>query len=44
MSERVAVTIKAGVAEVRLNRPQKLNALDLDMFTAIAEAIEKQNS
>lgn len=41
MSERVAVTIKAGVAEVRLNRPQKLNALDLDMFTAIAEAIDR---
>ena len=28
MSERVTVNIKDGVADVRLNRPEKLNALD----------------
>lgn len=32
--------INNGVADVRLNRPEKLNALDDAMFTAIAEAGE----
>jgi enoyl-CoA hydratase/carnithine racemase len=40
MSDRVSVTIDAGVADVRLNRPDKRNALDTAMFTAIAEAGE----
>ena len=38
MEERVKVTIENGVADVRLNRADRLNALDADMFTAIAEA------
>jgi enoyl-CoA hydratase/carnithine racemase len=38
MSERVQVTIDNGVADVRLNRPEKLNALDRPMFEALAEA------
>ena len=37
MEDRVKVTIENGVADVRLNRADKLNALDADMFTAIAE-------
>lgn len=37
MSERVRVTIQDGVADVRLNRPDKMNALDDAMFRAIAE-------
>ncbi len=37
MSDRVIVTIEAGVADVRLNRPEKLNALDPAMFQALAE-------
>jgi enoyl-CoA hydratase/carnithine racemase len=37
MSDRVTVTITDGVADVRLNRPDKLNALDADMFTALAD-------
>jgi enoyl-CoA hydratase/carnithine racemase len=37
MEDRVQVTIERGVADVRLNRADKLNALDADMFTAIAE-------
>lgn len=36
---RVTLTIgDAGIAQVRLNRPEKLNALDLGMFHALAEA------
>ena len=35
---RVTVTIEAGVADVRLNRPEKLNALDPAMFDALVEA------
>jgi len=38
MSDRVTVSVVDGVADVRLNRPDKLNALDLEMFAAIAEA------
>jgi enoyl-CoA hydratase/carnithine racemase len=35
---RVKVTVDAGVADVRLNRPDKLNALDPAMFDALVEA------
>ncbi len=38
MADRVTVSIAGGVADVRLNRPDKLNALDGLMFSAIAEA------
>ncbi len=41
MAERVTVTIDGGVADVRLNRPEKLNALDRAMFVAIAEAVAR---
>ena len=37
MEDRVKVAIENGVADVRLNRADKMNALDADMFTAIAE-------
>src|SRR4051794_12343765 len=40
MSDRVAVSIDNGVAGVRLNRPDKINALDGAMFSAIVEAGE----
>lgn len=35
MNERVVFKIEAGVADVRLNRPEKMNALDPAMFKAI---------
>jgi enoyl-CoA hydratase/carnithine racemase len=38
MSERVAITIENHIADVRLNRPEKMNALDRAMFEAIIEA------
>ena len=38
MSERVTVSMKDGVADVRLNRPEKLNALDRPMFEALVDA------
>ena len=38
MSERVTITIDGGVADVRLNRPDKLNALDQRLMAAIVEA------
>src|SRR3954469_24266305 len=40
MSDRVTISINAGVADVRLNRADKRNALDNAMFLAIAEAGE----
>lgn len=40
MSERVTITRDIGIADVRLNRPEKLNALDPAMFRAIADAGE----
>jgi enoyl-CoA hydratase/carnithine racemase len=38
MSDRVTVSIDGGVADVRMNRPDKLNALDAEMFQALTEA------
>jgi len=36
MSERIKLTVEDDVAQVRLDRPDKRNALDLEMFRAIA--------
>ena len=41
ISGRVSVAIADGVAEVRLDRPDKLNALDPAMFEALIEAGER---
>lgn len=41
MTERVTMTIENGVADVRLARPDKLNALDPAMFAAIADTIDR---
>lgn len=38
MTDRVTVAVDEGVADVRLNRPDKLNALDMATFEALAEA------
>ena len=38
MSDRVRTTIRDGIADVRLNRPEKMNALDPAMFEALIEA------
>jgi enoyl-CoA hydratase/carnithine racemase len=40
MTDRVTIEAKGAVAEVRLSRPDKLNALDEAMFAALAEAGE----
>ncbi|MHB1444125.1 MAG: crotonase/enoyl-CoA hydratase family protein [Acidimicrobiales bacterium] len=40
MSDRVSVEMSGHVADVRLNRPEKMNALDPAMFAAIVEAGE----
>lgn len=37
MENRVRIEVVNGVADVRLNRPEKLNAIDKAMFTAIKE-------
>lgn len=42
MSEqRVTIGVEGGVADVRLNRADKMNALDPAMFTALADAIDR---
>jgi enoyl-CoA hydratase/carnithine racemase len=40
MSDRVTIAIEDGIADVRLNRPDKINALDGAMFQALADAGE----
>jgi enoyl-CoA hydratase/carnithine racemase len=40
MAERVTIRTEDGVADVRLNRPDKMNALDPAMFRALVEAGE----
>lgn len=37
MSDRVTLDLRDGVADVRLNRPEKMNALDPAMFSALIE-------
>ena len=41
IEDRVEINVSDGVADVRLVRPDKLNALDAPMMTAIAEAAER---
>jgi len=41
MSDRVTISIKDGIADVRLNRADKRNALDNAMFRGLAEAGER---
>ena len=36
--DRVTMTVEQGVADVRMNRPEKMNALDPPMFEALAAA------
>lgn len=38
MSDRVRISVEGGVADVRLDRPDKLNALDPAMFEALTAA------
>lgn len=38
---RVSKTVAQGIADVRLNRPEKMNALDPPMFKALAEVGEQ---
>ena len=40
MSELVTIDVNGGVADVRLNRPEKYNALSPELFSAIIEAGE----
>ena len=41
MADLVTIEMKAGIADVRLNRPDKYNALNPEMFKAIIEAGEQ---
>lgn len=40
MSDRIQVTMEGGVADVRLNRPEKMNALDPAMFAALVDTAD----
>ncbi|MDH3680110.1 MAG: crotonase/enoyl-CoA hydratase family protein [Acidimicrobiia bacterium] len=40
MSDRIQVTMEGGVADVRLNRPEKMNALDPGMFAALVDTAD----
>jgi enoyl-CoA hydratase/carnithine racemase len=43
-TERVTCAIDGGVADVRLNRPEKMNALDVAMFHALGEMGDRLKS
>ncbi|MFD0856245.1 enoyl-CoA hydratase-related protein, partial [Actinomadura adrarensis] len=43
-TQRVTVDVQDGVADVRLNRPDKRNALDPAMFEALVSAGERLKS
>lgn len=40
-AERVTVTVERGVADVRLNRPDKINALDMPMMQGLRAAAKR---
>ena len=40
-SDRVTLTVTDGIADVRLNRPDKLNAMDEIQFRAVADTISR---
>ena len=47
MSERLHIEVEAGIAHVTLNRPEKLNAVDMPMFDeigAIAQRLEAKSA
>ena len=45
MNDRVTITmLNDGIADVRMNRPDKMNALDPAQWTALAEAIDQLNA
>jgi enoyl-CoA hydratase/carnithine racemase len=44
MNDRVTIAIEDGVADVRLNRPDKMNALDNAMFEGLVAAGERLKS
>ena len=37
MEQRIHVTMTDGAADVQLSRPEKMNALDQEMFDALVE-------
>lgn len=39
MADRVTIAVSEGIADVRFNRPDRLNALDIEQFQAIVDAI-----
>ena len=41
MTDRVTIAVEGGIADVRLARADKMNALDPAMFAALAQAIER---
>ncbi|MDA3039321.1 MAG: crotonase/enoyl-CoA hydratase family protein [Actinomycetota bacterium] len=41
MNDRIAIYREGGIADVRLNRPEKMNALDKGMFAALVETAEQ---
>lgn len=41
MVELVSITLESGIADVRLNRAEKLNALNQEMFEAIGAAVDR---
>lgn len=41
MNDRVSITVEGGVADVRLTRADKMNALDPAMFAGIVDAIDQ---
>ena len=43
MSDRVSITMDGAIADVRLTRADKMNALDPAMFEAIGAAIDVQS-
>ncbi|MFP6712219.1 MAG: enoyl-CoA hydratase [Rhodospirillales bacterium] len=44
MNEHISVDVNGGVMEIGMNRADKKNALTADMYTAMADALERANT
>ena len=41
MSDRMLIEVRDGIAEAKLNRPEKMNAIDPEMFQGLAQAADE---
>src|SRR5580658_8505749 len=44
MTDQIVTTLKDGILQIRINRPEKKNALTQDMYAAMAQALSQADA